>query len=137
MIDRGISVQELVSIARDETEMISIEQAKAQKRNGESLFVDIRDIREIWREGTIPDAEHVPRGMLEYWSDPDSEYHREFMQPDHRIVVFCADGGARSVLATQTLQRLGFKDVMHLEGGFNKWVRSDGKTIQVSQKKYK
>jgi len=131
MADSVTSVRELVCEAQAETDMIPLDHAKEQWRDGESLFVDVRDVREVWRDGTIPDAEHVPRGMIEFWADPESEYYRDFMDPNRQTVVFCADGEHRSVLAARTLQRLGFRDVVHLEGGLIGWIESDGETVQV------
>jgi len=69
--------------------------------------------------------------MIEFWADPESEYYRDFMDPNRQTVVFCADGEHRSVLAARTLQRLGFRDVVHLEGGLIGWIESDGETVQV------
>jgi rhodanese-related sulfurtransferase len=82
------------------------------------VLIDIRDVRERWREGTIPGARHVPRGMLEFWADPESEYHKDFMTRDARVILFCA-GGQRSALGADTLTRLGYTNVAHLEIGFD------------------
>jgi rhodanese-related sulfurtransferase len=136
MSEAATSARELVREAKAETEMIPVEQAKSRWRDGDSLFVDVRDVREVWRDGTIPDAEHVPRGMLEFWADPKSEYHRDFMDVGRRIIVFCADGGHRSILAARTLQRLGFQDVSYLEGGFTGWAEADEETVEIPQKEY-
>ena len=85
------------------------------------VFVDLRDPRELEREGTIPSALHAPRGMLEFWVDPASPYHKPvFSAPGKRYVVFCA-GGWRSALAAKTMQDMGLTAVGHVDGGFTAW----------------
>ena len=85
-----------------------------------SILIDIRDIREIWNEGTIDGALHMPRGMLEFWFDPSSPYFKKekFDDSSKNIILFCA-GGLRSALATKTLNDMGYKNVGHVEGGFS------------------
>ena len=90
-------------------------------------FVDIRDVRELEREGRIPGAVHAPRGMLEFWIDPESPYHRKDFARGDRYVLFCANG-QRSALATQQLQRMGFGPVCHIGGGFSAWRKAGGAT---------
>ena len=94
----------------------------------ELLLVDIREIQETVDLGTIPGAVHVPRGMLEFWADPASPYHRDMFTADKRIVLFCA-GGGRSAFAAKALSDMGFKNVAHLEAGFNGWAKA-GETVQ-------
>ena len=90
------------------------------------LLVDLRDIRELARDGRIDGALHCPRGMLEFWIDPDSPYHKPaFAEPGRSWVFFCA-GGLRSALATQTAQEMGLAPVMHIAGGFGAWVAAGG-----------
>ena len=89
------------------------------------LFVDIRDPRELERDGQIPGAYRAPRGMLEFWIDPDSPYHKPVFAEDKKFVFFCA-GAMRSALAAQTAQRMGLKPVAHIEGGFSKWKKEGG-----------
>ena len=111
------SVKSMVEAAKREIE--EIEAADATKLHGRQdvVLVDIRDPRERWRDGTIPGAKSVTRGMLEFWADPESEYYKPYFEFDRRIVVYCA-GGLRSALAADTLKTLGFTDVGHIEGGF-------------------
>ena len=97
----------------------------------EVLLVDLREIQELIDLGTIPGAKHVARGMLEFWADPSSPYYREYFQEEKPIVVFCA-GGGRSVYATLALQDMGFKDVAHLEVGFNGWKKAGGSVEDVA-----
>lgn len=89
------------------------------------VFVDIRDIRELEREGRVPGAVHAPRGMLEFWVDPDSPYFKPVFGEDKRFVFFCA-AGWRSALATRTVQDMGLAPVAHIEGGFGAWKAAGG-----------
>jgi rhodanese-related sulfurtransferase len=93
------------------------------------VFVDIRDIRELDREGRMPGAFHCPRGMLEFWIDPESPYHKPVFSEDKRFIFFCA-GGLRSALAAQTAHRMGLRPVSHLRGGFGAW-RVGGGAIEA------
>ena len=92
------------------------------------LLVDIREIQETVDLGTIPGAVHAPRGMLEFWADPASPYYRDYFTENKRIVVFCA-GGGRSAFAARALIDMGFKDVAHVEAGFNGWKKA-GEPVQ-------
>jgi len=123
MITKGI--KELCAEAEAEIETLSAEQALELKDDPEVTLVDIRDIRELWREGAIPGAVHAPRGMLEFWVDPESPYHREVFASGKKFVFFCA-GGMRSALATQAVQRMGLRPVAHMAGGFGAWREAGG-----------
>jgi len=95
-------------------------------------FVDLRDVRELWREGTIPGAAHCPRGMLEFWIDPDSPYHKPvFSEADARFVFFCQSGW-RSALATRTAGELGLSNAAHVGGGFRAWLDAGGPMVPVA-----
>jgi rhodanese-related sulfurtransferase len=89
------------------------------------LLVDLRDIRELQRDGRIPGALHAPRGMLEFWVDPESPYYKEIFGSGKKFVFFCA-GGLRSALAAQTVQNMGLEPVCHIEGGFRAWKEGGG-----------
>ena len=119
------SVKSLVEAAEKELENLSVEQAMALHGRDDTVFVDIRDIRELQRDGKVPGAFHCPRGMLEFWIDPQSSYHKPQFAQDKRYVFFCA-GGLRSALAAQTAQRMGLKPVAHIRGGFGAWKSSGG-----------
>lgn len=114
------TLADLVAAAREHIDNLSVEEARTEIADEATLLVDIRDPRERWRDGTIPGAKHVTRGMLEFWADPESEYYKPYFEFDRRIVVYCA-GGLRSALAADTLATLGFTDVGHIEGGFGAW----------------
>jgi rhodanese-related sulfurtransferase len=115
----------LVADAEREIETLSFEEAAKLSGRDDVLFVDVRDIRELTREGRMPGAFHCPRGMLEFWIDPDSPYYKDVFAQDMKYVFFCA-GGLRSALAAQTAQRMGLKPVAHLKGGFGGWKKSGG-----------
>ena len=92
------------------------------------LLVDLRDIREVKREGRIPGSVHVPRGMLEFWIDPESPYYRDFFDNAEEIILYC-NKGWRSALAALTLKEMGLEKVSHLQGGLEQWV-ADGRQIE-------
>jgi rhodanese-related sulfurtransferase len=115
----------LVDAAMREVETIPIDQALSLAGRDDVVLVDIRDVRELQREGKVPGAVHCPRGMLEFWVDPNSPYHKPVFAQDKKYVFFCA-GGLRSALATQTVQNMGLRPVAHIEGGFGAWKRAGG-----------
>ena len=125
------SVSELVAAAEARIERLTPEQARALLNDPDVRFVDIRDVRELKREGTVPGALHAPRGMLEFWVDPDSPYHKPDFASGQRFVLFCALGH-RSALATAQLMDMGFGPVCDIEGGFNAWRDATGPTEQKS-----
>lgn len=118
-------VHALVAAAEREIETLSADAAIALHRSDEVVFVDLRDIRELDRDGRVPGAFHCPRGMLEFWIDPESKYHKAVFAQEKRFVFFCA-AGQRSALATATAQRMGLAPVAHIAGGFGAWKASGG-----------
>jgi rhodanese-related sulfurtransferase len=105
---------------------ISIEQAISSYNNDEYEFIDLRDFREIQRSGKIPGAFSCPRGMLEFWIDPESPYHKEIFSSDKNFVFYCASAW-RSALATKAAKEIGLSNVCHIDGGFANWEKSGGK----------
>lgn len=99
------------------------EQAAAERNKPDVVLVDIRDPRELERDGVIPDAFHATRGMLEFWIDPESPYHKPVFAEDKRFIFFCA-GGLRSALATKTAKDMGLEKIAHIEGGFSAWKKA-------------
>lgn len=97
------------------------------------VLVDLRDIRELWREGKIPGAVHAPRGMLEFWVDPESPYYRDVFGQDKKYVLYCQSGW-RSALAARELQEMGLTPIAHIEGGFHAWKDAGGAVEKVEQK---
>ena len=112
----------------------SIDEARSLHGRDDVQFIDLRDVRVLEREGIIPGAFHAPRGMLEFWVDPESPYHKPvFHQPGKRYVLFCA-GGWRSALSAQTLQDMGLPDVGHVDGGFAAWKAAGAAVAQQPAK---
>ena len=118
-------IKQLVAEAEAEIEALTVEQAKALAADPSVTFVDLRDVRELEREGVIPGAFHAPRGMLEFWVDPESPYFKPVFGTGNKFVFFCA-GGLRSALATQQVQRMGLEPVAHIAGGFGGWRQAGG-----------
>ena len=118
-------VERLVAEAKARIETMPVEEAIEAAQAGEILLVDIRDIRELDRDGRIPGAFHAPRGMLEFWIDPASTYHKPALATDKKLVLFCA-AAARSSLATATLMDMGVSNVAELAGGFTAWRDAGG-----------
>ncbi len=119
------SPKALVEAAEREIENLSVEEAIKLHGRDDTVLVDIRDIRELQREGKVPSAFHCPRGMLEFWIDPASPYHKKVFGEDKRFLFFCA-GGWRSALAAQTAHRMGLRPVGHISGGFGAWRKAGG-----------
>ncbi len=123
----------LVDAAEHEIETLSIDDARALHGCDDVVFIDLRDIRELEREGRMPGAVHCPRGMLEFWIDPDSPYFKPVFGEDKRFVFFCA-GGWRSALAAQTAHRMGLDPVAHVKGGFGDWKKAGGPVEMRTEK---
>ena len=128
-----IGYKQLVDEAEAEIKTYTVEEAMAKLGDEGVQFVDIRDIRELEREGKVPGALHAPRGMLEFWVDPESPYYREVFGSGKEFVLFCA-GGLRSALATQQLQRMGLTPIAHIAGGFGAWRKADGPIEEYKKK---
>jgi rhodanese-related sulfurtransferase len=130
--DRIRSVKSMVDEAMQAITTYSVEEARDLHGRDDVMFVDLRDVRELEREGVIPGAFHAPRGMLEFWVDPQSPYHKPQFASGKRFVLFCA-AGWRSALATKTMQDMGFADVGHIDGGFDAW-RAAGAPVAEKNK---
>ena len=112
------SSQTLVQEALKEIKTINTDEAYELSQNDKCNLIDIRDIRELENEGRVENSHHIPRGMLEFWLDPESAYFKKGkLDPNKEMVLFCA-GGLRSALATKSLKEMGFEKVSHIEGGF-------------------
>ena len=128
------SSQTLVEEAQKSIETLSSEKVKKLAESKEITLIDVRDIREIWKEGTIENSKHIPRGMLEFWLDPESTYYQANKIKDiKKMVLFCALGW-RSALATKSLVDMGFKNVAHVKGGFDA-LKKSGLKVVTKQKK--
>ncbi len=115
----------MIDEAESRIETLPVEDAVALHGGEDVVFVDLRDPRELEREGRMPGAFHCPRGMLEFWIDPQSPYHKPVFAEDKRFVFFCA-GGWRSALAADTAREMGLKPVAHVAGGFGAWKKAGG-----------
>ena len=113
-------VKSLVSSAKSETNAVSPQQAFDKQQAGTAVLIDIRDIRELEREGRIDGAFHAPRGMLEFWVDPQSPYHKDIFAQSHDLILFCASSW-RSALAAKTLKDMGMTNIYDMDGGFTAW----------------
>ncbi len=127
------SVKELCAEADAQIETWDAQTAIAHRNDADVQLVDIRDVRELWRDGGIPGALHAPRGMLEFWVDPESKYAKPVFQTGKRFVFFCA-GGLRSALAAKTVEDMGLEPVCHIRGGFKAWKEAGGPVVPVEQK---
>tara|TARA_Y100000992_G_scaffold300718_1_gene269947 strand:+ start:1117 stop:1503 length:387 start_codon:yes stop_codon:yes gene_type:complete len=113
------SSQTLVQEALKEIKTINTDEAYDLSQNDKCNLIDIRDIRELEKEGRVENSHHIPRGMLEFWLDPESAYFKKGkLDPNKEMILFCA-GGLRSALATKSLKDMGFEKVSHIDGGFN------------------
>jgi rhodanese-related sulfurtransferase len=121
--------RQLVDEANAQVRMLKPDEALSMADDPSVTFVDLRDFREIKREGKIPGAFHCPRGMLEFWLDPESPYAKPIFQEDRTFVFYCASGW-RSALATKTAQDMGLAPVAHVEGGFTAWRKAGGAVEQ-------
>ncbi len=128
------SSQTLVEEAKKKIQTLSPSEVKNLVDKKEITLIDVRDIRELWKEGTVEDSKHIPRGMLEFWLDPESSYYKANKINDiKKMVLFCALG-LRSALATKSLQDMGFKNVAHVDGGFDALKKSGFKIIKKEKK---
>ncbi|MDC0545002.1 rhodanese-like domain-containing protein [Pelagibacteraceae bacterium] len=128
------SSQTLVKEAQKNIETLSPNEAKSLYEKKEITLIDVRDIRELWKEGTIENSKHIPRGMLEFWLDPESSYYKTNKIKDmKKMVLFCALGW-RSALATKSLVDMGFNNVAHVDGGFDALKKSGLKIIEKEKK---
>ena len=119
---------EMIAEAKKRVENLTVDQAAQELEQGDVLLVDVREPAERAQSGTIPGAVEAPRGMLEFYADPTSPYHRDEFQPGRRIIFHCASGG-RSALAAATLQDLGYERVAHLDGGLKAW-KAAGRPVE-------
>ncbi|KIC39652.1 rhodanese-like domain-containing protein [Leisingera sp. ANG-M7] len=121
-------VKTLLAEANSLVETMSVGEAKQKVLDENFVFIDLRDIRELQRSGMIPGAFSCPRGMLEFWIDPDSPYHKPVFNQDKTYVFYCASAW-RSALSARAAMEMGLKPVVHLEGGFTEWAKQGGPVV--------
>ena len=128
------SSQDLVSEAIQLIETLDTIKVKSMLSNDECILIDIRDIRELWKEGTVKNSKHIPLGMLEFWLDPQSSYFKENkFDLSKKIILYCALG-MRSALATKSLVEMGFKNIAHINGGFDALKQCGFEIIEKKKK---
>ena len=128
------SSQQLVEEANKSIETLSPSEVKKLMEKNEITLIDVRDIRELWRDGTIENSKHIPRGMLEFWLDPNSSYYQENKFRETKKMVFFCAMGFRSALATKSLVDMGFKNVANARGGFDALKNAGFKVIEKEKK---
>lgn len=127
------SARQLVTEAEREVVTLSLDEVRAAMDDPDTVIVDIRDVRELWREGKIPGALHSPRGMNEFWIDPSCEYHKPVYASGKRFVLYCA-GAWRSALEAKMFQDMGLTKVAHMGGGFTAW-KAAGMPVEAVERK--
>lgn len=128
-----VGYKTLIEEAEKNIDTMSVDEVAGLLHDETVTIVDIRDIRELQREGKLPGAIHAPRGMLEFWVDPDSPYHRALFSEEKKFVFYCASAW-RSALATQTVQQMGMNNVCHMSGGFTAWKEAEQPIEPVEKK---
>ena len=126
-------IKDLIREARERITTLSLDEAKAKQNSPDAVFVDIRDVRELEREGLIPNAFHAPRGMLEFWVDPESPYHKPVFAEDKEFILYCASAW-RPSLAAAALVDMGLSRVSHIEGGFKAWKEAGLPVAETAKK---
>lgn len=132
MIKKGI--QQLIAEAEKKSKGISVEEAKKRLGAADTVFVDLRDVRELERDGMIPGAFHAPRGMLEFWVDPESPYYKPVFAEGKTFIVYC-QADWRGTLSAATLTDMGLENVFHLQGGLSEWKKAGGSVAPRPEKK--
>ena len=132
-IKKGKGFKQMVDEAKSRITTISLDEARTRHGKEGVVFVDLRDVRELERDGVIPGAFHCPRGMLEFWIDPESPYHRDVFVKGKEFVFFC-NGAWRSALAADVAQQMGVENVSEMDGGFTAW-KSAGHPVAEKTKK--
>ena len=126
-------VSEMIAAARLLINQVSVHEAAELQRLDAAILIDLRDVRELQKMGVVPQAFHAPRGMLEFWVDPESPYHRDVFSSGKKLVFFCA-AGWRSALATKAVQDMGVSPVAHIGGGFTAWTEAAGPVVEKQKK---
>ena len=124
----------LVEEAKQKIKSINFKNAIKLHNEGETIFIDLRDIRELEKNGKIKNAKHVPRGMLEFWIDPKSPYYKDYFNYKNKFIFYCASGW-RSSLSSKTALEMGLINVLNLENGIDDWIKQDGPIEKITIKK--
>ena len=132
-IKKGKGFKQMVDEAKSRITTISLDEARTRHGKEGVVFVDLRDVRELERDGVIPGAFHCPRGMLEFWIDPESPYHRDVFVKGKEFVFFC-NGAWRSALAADVAQQMGVENVSEMDGGFTAWKNAGHPVAEKTKK---
>ena len=124
----------LVNEAKRKIISVNFKNALKLHNEGETIFIDLRDIRELEKNGKIKNAKHVPRGMLEFWIDPESPYYKDYFNAKNKFIFYCASGW-RSSLSTKTALEMGLTNVFNLEKGIDDWIKHNGPVEKFTKKK--
>ena len=124
----------LIEEAKRKIKSINFKNALRLYNEGRTIFIDLRDIRELEKNGKIKNAKHVPRGMLEFWIDPKSPYYKDYFDAENKFIFYCASGW-RSSLSTKTAFEMGLKNVLNLENGIDDWIKQNGPIEKLTPKK--
>ena len=128
------SIKQMVEEAESSIKTVPVAEAISLLDSDDHVFVDLRDVRELDHEGMVPDAFHAPRGMIEFWVDPESPYHKDIFASGKTFVFYCRSGW-RSALSTKTVQDMGLDNVCHIGGGFGAWMEAEGPVVERPKKK--
>lgn len=128
------TILELVDAAESQIDCLSVDDVKGLYQDAQVTVIDVRDIREIWREGRIPGAYHMPRGMTEFWVDETSPYFKDLFRAEGQRFIFYCNKGWRSALAGKAAQDVGLKNVAHMRGGFTAWAEAGNPAEAVEKK---
>ena len=128
------SIKQMVEEAESSIKTVPVAEAISLLDSDDHVFVDLRDVRELDHEGMVPDAFHAPRGMIEFWVDPESPYHKDIFASGKTFVFYCRSGW-RSALATKTVQDMGLENVSHIHGGFTAWMEAECPVAEHPKKK--
>ena len=128
------SIKQMVEEAESSIKTIPVAEAISLLDSDDHVFVDLRDVRELDHEGMVPDAFHAPRGMIEFWVDPESPYHKDIFASGKTFVFYCRSGW-RSALSTKTVQDMGLDNVCHIGGGVGAWMEAEGPVVERPKKK--
>jgi len=128
------SIKQMVEEAESSIKTIPVAEAISLLDSDDHVFVDLRDVRELDHEGMVPDAFHAPRGMIEFWVDPESPYHKDIFASGKTFVFYCKSGW-RSALSTKTVQDMGLENVCHIHGGFTAWKEAECPVVERPKKK--
>ena len=128
------TVKQMVEDAEAEIKSLPVLDAMNLLESGDHVFVDLRDVRELDHDGMVPGAFHAPRGMIEFWVDPESPYHKDIFASGKTFVFYCRSGW-RSALSTKTVQDMGLDNVCHIGGGFGAWMEAEGPVVERPKKK--